>query len=51
MNKIDTYKKVEKIGYDLFSKTGRIQDYGIAVSAKEMQKQLEREQEENQPGM
>lgn len=50
MSKIDKLKKLEDLGWDAFSKTGSINDYGIIVSAREMKKELIKEQDENQPG-
>lgn len=45
MSENDNYKKIEKLGWELFSKTGDIDFYGMVVSARELEK--EKEQQNN----
>lgn len=45
MADIKTYKKIEDLGWNVFEKTGNINDYGMIVSAREKIKQLEQEQD------
>ena len=53
MSDIKNLKKVEDIGWEFFKRTGDINAYGMAVSAREiaMKKRLEQEQENNGYGM
>lgn len=51
MSDIKTYKKIEELGWKAFSNTGNINDYGIIVSAREKQKELQKQNEEIQPEM
>lgn len=51
MRENDKYKKVEKLGWEAFSKTGDIGCYGMVVSARELAKEKEMENQENQMGM
>lgn len=43
MNENDKYKKIEKLGWELFSKTGDIDFYGVVVSARELEKEKEQQ--------
>ncbi len=45
------YKKIENLGWEAFAKTGDINCYGMVVSARELAKTKEKENEENQMGM
>ncbi len=53
MSNKNTYKKLENLGWDAFSKTGNINDYGIVVASREKQKEMNKQNQEemNQPGM
>ena len=51
-DKAKVYKDIENLGWKVFSLTGDINDYGMIVSAREKQKELQKGvEEENQPGM
>ncbi|MBQ8452132.1 MAG: YqzL family protein [Clostridia bacterium] len=47
MGNQNSYKKLEDLGWEVFSKTGNINDYGIIVSAREKQEELKKEENEN----
>ena len=50
-DKAKVYKEIENLGWKAFSLTGDINDYGMIVSAREKQKELQKGvEEENQPG-
>lgn len=41
----DKYKEVEKLSWELFAKTGDIRYYGGVVSARELEKEKERQED------
>lgn len=41
MRESDKYKEIERLGWELFSRTGEIKYYGMVASAREQRKEKE----------